>query len=65
MGNKKFKLNSNLRQNLEILDSELSQKVIGGMRFPDDLIQSDPGCGAQCEITCANWCREFCVGLSC
>lgn len=63
MGNTKFKLNSELRQNLETLDSALSQKVVGGMHIPDDFVQYD-ACGAQCEESCAWWCRKFCEGLS-
>ncbi len=58
---KKFKLKPELRRNLEILNSSLSQKVVGGTHGPDDVVSYD-GCGAQCEITCAYYCRYACEG---
>ncbi len=59
MSSKKFKLNSELKSNLEILDSKLSERVVGGMRFTHDLELTDP-CGAQCEVTCAHYCLANC-----
>ena len=58
---KKFKLHAELKRTLETLNSSLSQKVVGGMHGPDDTLRYD-GCGAQCEITCAYYCRTGCEG---
>lgn len=62
MNNKKFKLNPDLKKSLEVLDTMLSEKVVGGKHFSGDLELEDP-CGAQCETTCAFYCIKYCEGF--
>ena len=63
---KKFKLNPNLKRNLETLDSELAQKLVGGINTASGVKRNNPltlpletGCGYFCRADCEGWCGSL------
>ena len=58
---KKFKLNPNLKRNLQTLDSELTQKLVGGNNTASSLERNNPWTPL-IESNCGYYCRAICEG---
>lgn len=59
MGFEGLKIDSRLKQKLEILRKDAEKKVIGGSGTPGD---NPPPCGGICKNTCSHYCHQQCEG---